>query len=66
MNPRSDYFAEILTDALEAVKEVHLEDTPDLGALVAALVLSDSLNALRKAFLSRFPDPRSTGRARDE
>ena len=49
---RADYFKDLLNDCLAAV-----EDYPDYAdqTLVAALIISDSINGLRKALLQGRP-----------
>lgn len=49
---RTDYLKDLLRDCYEVVEaqKVHPED---VGAVVAALVISDGINGLRKAMLSQ-------------
>lgn len=49
---RTDYLKDLLRDCYEVVEaqQVHPED---VGAVVAALVISDGINGLRKAMLSQ-------------
>lgn len=48
---RREYFADVLNDAKEACEAAGIEPE-DQGPAIAALVLSDSLNGLRKAMLT--------------
>lgn len=50
MNARREYLQDLLTDCLDAVDGVGMAEE-DKPIVVAALVLSDSLNGLRKALL---------------
>jgi hypothetical protein len=50
MLSRTEYFRDLLSDCETAAKQVGVNDK-DLGAVIAALVLSDSYNGLRKALL---------------
>ena len=49
---RTDYLADLLRDCYEVVnrQNVHPDDQ---GVIVAALVVSDGINGLRKAMLSQ-------------
>ncbi len=47
---RQEYFVGLLDDCLKAAREAGVQED-DEGRVVAALVLSDSLNGLRKALL---------------
>jgi hypothetical protein len=47
---RQEYFVGLLDDCLKAAREAGVHED-DEGRVVAALVLSDSLNGLRKALL---------------
>lgn len=50
MMARQEYFVGLLDDCLKAAREAGVQEE-DEGRVVAALVLSDSLNGLRKALL---------------
>jgi len=50
MLSRTEYFKDLLEDCVNAARQVGVEEE-DLGAVIAALVLSDSYNGLRKALL---------------
>ena len=50
MLSRTEYFKDLLTDCLEATRELRL-DPADEAVIVAALIKSDSDNGLRKALL---------------
>jgi len=50
MQSRIEYFADLLDDCVEAVAQTNLA-TEDTGPVIAALVMSDSYNGLRKALL---------------
>ena len=50
MQSRTEYFRDLLEDCVIAARQVEIEDE-DMGAVIAALVLSDSYNGLRKALL---------------
>lgn len=50
MTARQEYFDDLLKDCIEATQRAGVQPE-DEGAVVAALVLSDSLNGLRKALL---------------
>ena len=50
MLSRTEYFRDLLEDCVIAARQVEIEDE-DMGAVIAALVLSDSYNGLRKALL---------------
>lgn len=49
---RADYFHDLLKDCLEAAAKTEF-DQEEKAVLVAALIISDSLNGLRKALLTR-------------
>jgi hypothetical protein len=49
---RADYFHDLLKDCLEAASRTEF-DPEDKAIVVAALIISDSLNGLRKALLTR-------------
>lgn len=48
---RREYFKDVLEDALAVCEEIGIEPE-DQGAVIAALIQSDSLNGLRKALLT--------------
>lgn len=50
MDSRSDYFKDLIVDAVEAVDELGIP-ADQQGAIIAALIESDSLNGVRKALL---------------
>lgn len=50
MLSRTEYFKDLLEDCVIAARQIGVEDK-DMGAVIAALVLSDSYNGLRKALL---------------
>ena len=50
MNSRAEYFKDLLVDCLDAVDEVGIGEDQQ-GAVIAALIQSDSYNGLRKAVL---------------
>ena len=50
MQSRTEYFRDLLEDCVIAARQAEI-DSEDMGAVVAALVLSDSYNGLRKALL---------------
>ena len=50
---RREYFADVLADALAVCEELAIEPE-DQGAVIAALIQSDSANGLRKAVLTAF------------
>jgi len=50
MDSRSDYFKDLIVDAVEAVDELGIP-ADQQGAIIAALIQSDSLNGVRKALL---------------
>jgi hypothetical protein len=59
---RREYFADVLSDALQVCKEMNID--PAAHALVAAaLIQSDALNGLRKAIVS--PAFQSASRSRN-
>lgn len=60
MNARREYLEDLLEDCLEAARRAGVAPGQE-GAVVAALILSDSLNGLRKAVL-QMPGPRRAGR----
>lgn len=55
MNTRTEYFEHVLDDALHAagltLESLEGKSPGDLAPVLAALILSDSLNGLRKALL---------------
>lgn len=53
MDSRSDYFKDLIVDAVEAVDELGIP-ADQQGAIIAALIQSDSLNGVRKALLQAF------------
>ena len=50
MNSRSEYFKFLITDCLQAVSDLDI-DEEHRGVVIAALIQSDSYNGLRKAML---------------
>lgn len=50
MLSRSEYFRDLLEDCVIAARQAEI-DGEDMGVVIAALVLSDSYNGLRKALL---------------
>jgi hypothetical protein len=50
MQSRTEYFRDLLEDCVIAARQAEI-DNEDMGAVIAALVLSDSYNGLRKALL---------------
>ncbi len=48
MNARREYLEDLLVDCMDAARDVPEQHQ---GVIIAALVLSDSLNGLRKAIL---------------
>lgn len=48
---RREYLKDLLNDAMQVCEEVGL-DPEDQGPVIASLILSDSLNGLRKALLT--------------
>lgn len=48
---RREYFKDVLQDARQVCEELGIEPE-DQGAVIAALIQSDSLNGLRKAILT--------------
>ena len=50
MDSRSDYFKDLIVDAVGAVDELGIP-ADQQGAIIAALIESDSLNGVRKALL---------------
>jgi hypothetical protein len=50
MNSRAEYFKDLLVDCIDAVDEVGVAPEHQ-GAIIAALIQSDSYNGLRKAML---------------
>jgi len=50
MGNRFAYFDDLLQDCLKAVRDAHIPDEHQ-GAVIAALIQSDSINGLRKALL---------------
>lgn len=48
---RREYFKDVLGDVLAVIEELDIEPE-DRGAAILALVLSDSLNGIRKAMLT--------------
>lgn len=57
---RKDYFEDLLSDCLDATEAAGIEAPDEVSRVVAALILSDSLNGLRKA-LKFYPAPRDNG-----
>lgn len=50
MNARQEYLADLLDDCITAVEEAQVP-TEQQPTVIAALVLSDAINGLRKAML---------------
>jgi metal-responsive CopG/Arc/MetJ family transcriptional regulator len=50
MNSRSEYFKDLIADCVQAVDELDIDEEHH-GAIIAALIQSDSYNGLRKAML---------------
>ena len=50
MNSRSEYFKFLITDCVQAVDDLGI-DEEHRGVVIAALIQSDSYNGLRKAML---------------
>lgn len=50
-NMRQSYFKDILQDCQDVCRDMGVEPE-DQGPVIAALILSDSLNGLRKALMS--------------
>lgn len=50
MTARQEYFDDLLRDCKESTRRAEIEPE-DEGVVIAALILSDSLNGLRKALL---------------
>ena len=50
MNSRSEYFKDLITDCVQAVDDLGIDEEHQ-GAIIAALIQSDSYNGLRKAML---------------
>lgn len=50
MLSRTEYFRDLLEDCVIAARQAEI-DGEDMGVVIAALVLSDSYNGLRKALL---------------
>ncbi len=50
MNSRSDYFKDLIVDCVDAVDELDIP-LEQQGAIIAALIQSDSYNGMRKAML---------------
>ena len=50
MLSRTEYFRDLLEDCVIAARQAEI-DNQDMGVVIAALVLSDSYNGLRKALL---------------
>lgn len=48
---RKEYFRDLLRDCLDICEEMEI-DPEDQGAVIAALIQSDSTNGLRKALLT--------------
>ena len=53
MDSRSDYFKDLIVDAVEAVDELGIP-ADQQGVIIAALIQSDSYNGVRKALLQAF------------
>lgn len=54
---RKEYFEDLLSDCIDAAEAAGIEAPSEVSCVVAALILSDSLNGLRKA-LKFYPAPR--------
>jgi metal-responsive CopG/Arc/MetJ family transcriptional regulator len=50
MNSRSEYFKDLIADCVQAVDDLGIDEEHQ-GAIIAALIQSDSYNGLRKAML---------------
>ena len=50
MNSRTDYFSDLLSDCVQAVEALGIDEEHH-GVVIAALIQSDSYNGLRKAML---------------
>ena len=50
MNSRAEYFKDLLADCIDAVDQMDINEEHQ-GAVIAALIQSDSYNGLRKATL---------------
>lgn len=50
MSSRQEYFDDLLNDCIQAVQRAGFDPT-EAAMVIAALILSDSLNGLRKAML---------------
>lgn len=50
MSSRQDYFDDLLNDCIEAAVRAGFQPS-EAAVVIAALILSDSLNGLRKAML---------------
>jgi hypothetical protein len=50
MNSRTDYFNDLLSDCVQAVEALGIDEEHQ-GVVIAALIQSDSYNGLRKAML---------------
>ena len=52
MTARQEYFDDLLNDCKEALERADLEPE-DEGLVIAAMILSDAINGLRKAILTQ-------------
>jgi metal-responsive CopG/Arc/MetJ family transcriptional regulator len=50
MNSRSEYFRDLIADCVQAVDDLDIDEEHQ-GAIIAALIQSDSYNGMRKAML---------------
>jgi hypothetical protein len=56
LTPRSLYFSDLINDADEALTEAEIAPgDPAYGQLLAAMILSDALNGVRKALAQLAP-----------
>ena len=63
MSSRQQYFRDLLTDCQNAVEEFHGGLSPEQALqLIASLILSDSLNGVRRALLDLADATRQGGR----
>lgn len=58
-NTRREYFEDLLTDCLDAAASAGIETPAEVSRVVAAMIIADSLNGLRKAL--KFPATRDNG-----
>lgn len=50
-NTRREYLEDLLQDCLDATESAGLDGTDGLSSIIAALIVADSINGLRKALL---------------